>query len=102
MYSQARMESMNFLGRVGILFAMNDGSCGTAGIQDVEGMGMMIAGVVTMGDVVELLLDCSRLRCGPARDAEKVGSARAEMMEADGWEIRGEPMGCTNGIEMSK
>ena len=52
---------------------------------------MMDAGVVTVGAAVELmgrLLDCGKLRWGPARDAVKAGSARAEMMEADGREIR--------------
>ena len=38
---------MSFLGRMGILFEMYDGSCGAAGVQDVEGMGLMVADVVT-------------------------------------------------------
>ena len=52
---------------------------------------MMVAGVVTEGASVELLgrlLDCGKLSWEPARDAVKAGSARAEMMEADGKEIR--------------
>ena len=54
-------------------------------------MGVMVAGVVTVGATVELLgklLDCGKLRWGPARDAVKAGSARAKMMEADEREIR--------------
>ena len=56
-------------------------------------MGMMVADVVTVVAAVELL-DCGKLRWGPARDALNAGSARAEMTEADGREIRetmGEP-----------
>ena len=59
----------------------------------MDGMGMMVADVVTVVAAVELL-DCGKLRWGPARDALNAGSARAEMTEADGREIRetmGEP-----------
>ena len=100
---------MSFFGRVGTLFEMYDGSCGVVGVEDVEKMGMMVVGVVTVGAAAELLgrllgrlLDCGRLRWGPARDAVKVGSARAEMMEAEVRETRGVPMEmelkCQSGI----
>ena len=85
------------MGRVGILFEMYGGSCWATGVEDVEGIGMMVADVVTVGAVVELLgrlLECGKLRWGPARDVVKAGSARAEMTEADGREVRetmGEP-----------
>ena len=65
---------MSFLGRVGILFEMYGGSCGATGVWDAEGMGMMVADVVIVIAAVELLgrlLECGKLRWGPARDAVK-------------------------------
>ena len=64
---------------------------------DVEGMGGMEAGVVTVGAAAELLsglVGSGKWRWGPARDAVKAGRARAEMVEAEGRETRetrGEP-----------
>ena len=58
---------------------------------------MMVVDVVSVVAAVELLdrlLDGGKLRWGPARDVLKAGSARAEMMEADGreiWETMGGP-----------
>ena len=49
------MESVSFLGRVGILFEIYSSSCGATGVWDAEGMDMMVAGVVAVIVAVELL-----------------------------------------------